>query len=364
MQRPKVLVTGATGKTGGAVVRELLARGFPVRAVVHREDARSTALAKRGAEVAVADLFDPEQMLHAARGTQRAYYLPVFHTHMIQSAVVFALVAREARLESVVHTGQWLSHHAHPAAMTRQTWLVDRLFAEVPGLAHTTLNPGLFADNFLRVIDYAALLGFYPVLTGGGRAAPVSNEDVARVAAAALADPAPHDGKTYRPTGPVAMSGREMAAVLAGVVGHRVLPVDLPFWVFQKVARQQGVDPLEVSGYRHYVEEMRRGAFMAGGGVNDVVRALCGEPAESFETTARRYAAQPFARPTWRNRLRALARFALVPFYPGYDVETWERAKGLPRPASPRLSIDDARWRASHGAAPIEPERAASPAVA
>jgi len=70
----------------------------------------------------------------------------------------------------------------------------------------------MFAYNFLRTIDFAALLGIYPVLSGDGRAAPVSNEDMARVVAVLLAEgPDKHAGRGYRPTGPQLLSAREMA---------------------------------------------------------------------------------------------------------------------------------------------------------
>lgn len=350
MTQPTILVTGATGKTGGAVVDQLVARGVPVRALVRSRDARSERLDRLGVETVVADLFDPDQLLEAMRGIQRAYYLPIFHPYMIQSSVAFAVAARESKIEAVVQMGQWLSHRAHPAVLTRQTWLTDRLFAQLPGVAHTIVNPGLFADNFLRTIDFASLLGFFPILTGEGKCAPVSNEDIARVAVAALMDPAKHAGKSYRPTGPELLSGREMARVVEGVVGHRVLPLSLPFWLFRKVARQQRVNPLEISGFRFYVEEMKRGAFELGGGVTNVVEELTGAPAETFETTARRYAAMPFARQTLGNRLKAFFDFNLTPFYPGYDLTRWDRQKGFPVPPKPSLSVEDARWRSEHGA--------------
>ena len=251
MSKPRILITGATGGTGAAVVSELLGKGFPLRAMVHRRDRRSAALEEKGVEVVVADLYDPDQLLDALRGVQRAYYLPLIEPFMIQSAVAFALAAREAKLEHVVQMSQWTSHRAHPAAMTQQTWLVDRLFAALPGVAHTIFNPGMFAHNFLRTIDFAALLGIYPVLSGEGRAAPVSNEDMGRVAAVLLAEgPAKHAGKSYRPTGPQLLTGREMAGIVAKVVGHRVVPVDLPFWMLGKVARQQGIDPYTISALR------------------------------------------------------------------------------------------------------------------
>jgi uncharacterized protein YbjT (DUF2867 family) len=360
LELPKILVTGATGKTGGAVVAGLVQRGWPVRALVRSRDARSAALDAMGVETVVADMFDSDQLLGAMRGIQRVYFLPLFDRFMIQSAVAFAVAAREAKLEQIVQLGQWLSNSRHPSVLTRQTWLADQLFSMIPGTAHTIVNPGMFADNFLRVIDFAALLGIYPVLSGEGRAAPVSNEDIARVSAAVLTgDPRRHDGKSYRPTGPECLSGREMAAIVARVVGHRVLPVHMPWFLFLKVARMQGVDPFELSSYRCYMEEMSRGTFALDGGVNDVVRELTGGPAEDFETTARRYAAMPFARQTLANRLRAFASFSMVPLCPGYNLDRWERQIGFPVAPTPSLSIDDARWRADHGA-PVAPSVAAA----
>ena len=144
MTKPKILVTGATGGTGYPVVTELLAKGFPVRAAVHKRDARSEALERRGVETVVADLYDPDQMLEALRGVQRAYFLPLVEPFMIQSAVVFAVAAREAKLEHVVQMSQWTSHRAHPTAMTQQTWLVDKLFSEIPGcLRIITCEPSI-----------------------------------------------------------------------------------------------------------------------------------------------------------------------------------------------------------------------------
>lgn len=333
MVQPKFLITGATGKTGGAVAELLARQGALVRAVVRAKDERSASLERMGVEVVAADMFDPDQMLDAMRGTQRAYYLPFFHPYMIQAAANFAVAARTAKLEAIVEMGQWLSHRHHPAIMTRQTWLVDRLFAGLPGIAHLIVNPGMFADNFLRTIDFAALLG---------------TEDIPRVVVALLMAPDRHAGMSYRPTGPKLLSGWDMAAAVAGAVGHRVLPVEMPFWLFCKVAAQQRVDPILISGFRYYIEEMKRGTFEFETGVNDVVEELTGTPADSFEATAQRYASMPFARQTWGNRVKAFVNFNLTPFYPGIDPDRYDRRAGFPMPANPSFSIEDARWREEH----------------
>lgn len=348
MSRPIILVTGATGKTGAAVVRELLARGHRVRALVRTDDARAQALRRLGAEPAVADLYDPLDLSKAMRGVQRAYFVPVFRPYMIQSAAAFAAAAADAGLEHVVQLSQWLSSPDHPSNLTRQTWLVDRMLSGIPGVGHTILNPGMFADNFLRTIDMPANLGVQPVMTGASRSAPVSNEDIARVAAAVLTDPVPHRGKVYRPTGPRLLSGLDIAAVLSRVLGRRVRPVPVPFWLFTKVARAQGVHPFEISSYRHYMNDHRAGAFEADGGVTDVVERLTGTPSEDFETTARRYASLPAARRSLGATLAAWGRFVVAPALPGYNLNRWDELAQTPRASRPTLAVESAFWRESH----------------
>jgi len=357
MQKPRILLTGATGKTGGAVVERLLQEGWPVRALAHRRDARSDRLERLGAEVAFASAHDPDQLAEALKGVQRAYYVPIFAPHATQAAAAFAAAAEGSRLEAVIQLSQWLSHPAHPSILTRETWLIDRLFARIPGVAHIILNPGMFADNFLRTIDMATLLGLFPVLTGNSRSAPVSTEDIAACAVALLRDPEPHAGRSYRPTGPQLLSGRDMAASIARVIGRSVRPVDLPFWMFLKVARLDGINPHEALNWRDYLRDHLAGAFAMGGGVTEVVKELTGRPAEPFDRIAARYAAAPQARRTPANMARFVARMAVLPFVPQLGIDRYARAHGFPAAPSPRLSIEDARWRAEHGiAAPLAAE--------
>jgi len=350
MIKPRILVTGATGKTGGAVVAELLAKGSPVRAAVRVWDARSDRLQRRGAQVVVADLFDPGQLMDAMRGVQRAYYCPPYHPFVIQSASAFAVAARETGLEQIVGLSQWLAGPNHPALMSRQLWLIDRMFAALPGIAHTVVNPGFFADSpYLEMMPFAAHLGVFPLpVAAEGRNAPPSVDDIARVAVAALLDPARHAGKSYRPTGPKLLTVTEMAAVMGQVVGHDVRHVRTPLWMFYKAAKAQGKEPILLGGLKHYFQDHDRGAF-AVGAPNDTIRELTGKDAEDFETIARRHAALPESRQGAGARLAAFARFMAVPILPGMDPAAYERAQGQPVPPAPHLALDDAGWMASHG---------------
>src|SRR5882757_1339712 len=255
MTRPKILVTGATGKTGAIVISELLKAGYPVRAMVHREDGRSERLKAQGAEIAVADMSDVERVARALNGVQRAYYCPPLDPYMIQGAAAFAVAAKEAQLEHIVGLTQWLASPSHPSLMTRQHWLVDRLFSMTPGVAHTVVNPGFFAEVYLVTIGMAANLGVFTWMFGNSRNAPPSNEDIGRVAVAALMDPARHAGKSYHPTGPVLLSAEDMANAVGRAVGRPVKVVPTPIWLFMKAARMSGY-PIDVfSGVRYYIDD-------------------------------------------------------------------------------------------------------------
>jgi uncharacterized protein YbjT (DUF2867 family) len=347
MIKPRIIVTGATGKTGSVVVTELLKTGFPVRALVRREDGRSARLEEQGAEIAVADMNDAERIADALKDVQRAYYCPPTDPYMIQGAVTFAVAAREARLEHIVGLTQWLASPSHPSLMTRQHWLADRLFSMMPRVAHTIVNPGFFADDYLVTIGSCVHLGIFPWIFGNSRNAPPSNEDIARVAVAALMDPARHAGKIYRPTGPELLGAEDMARAIGRAVGRSVKAVPTPAWLFMKAARMSGY-PIDVfSGVRYYIDDHKRGAFELGAPTTDVLD-VTGRPAEDFETIARRYAALPRNQRTFGNWLREFVQFMLAPLRPGFDLDRYDRELRRPFPSAPQFATDSKVWEREH----------------
>ncbi|MGF6933642.1 NAD(P)H dehydrogenase (quinone) [Paraburkholderia sp. UCT70] len=353
MLKPRILVTGATGKTGSVVVAELLKAGYPVRAMVHREDGRSMRLKAQGAEIAVADISDVERVADALKDVQRAYFCPPFDPYMIQGAVAFAVAARESGLEHIVSLTQWLSSPSHPALMTRQLWLVDQLFSMTPGVAHTIVRPGFFADAYLALTGFAAHLGAFPWIFGDSRNAPPSNEDIARVAVAALMDPARHAGKRYRPTGPELLGAEDMAKAIGRAVRRSVKVVPMPIWLFMKAARMGGLPIDLISGVRYYIDDHKRGAFELGAPTTDVPD-VTGQPAEDFETIARRYAALPGNRRTPGNWLRQFAQFVIAPLSPGFDLERYDRELRRPFPSEPQFAPESKVWLREHALAHTE----------
>jgi len=367
MTRPRIIVTGATGKTGSAVTTELLKAGYPVRALVHREDGRSAQLKAQGAEIAVADLSDVERVADALKDVQRAYFCPPYDPYMIQGAVAFAVAAKEARLEQIVGLSQWLASPSHPSLSTRQNWLVDRLFSMTPGVAHTIVNPSFFADTYLVTIGMAAHFGAFPWMYGNSRNAPPSNEDIARVAAAVLMDPARHAGQSYRPSGPALLSAEDMAKAIGRAVGRSVRVVPTPVWLFMKTARMGGM-PIELmSNLRYYIEDHGRGAFEVGAPTTDVLD-VTGRPPEDFETIARRYAALPGNQRTFSNWLSTVAQLLITPLSPGFNFDRYDRELRRPFPSEPQFTRESKVWQRKHtiteAAKPAMPGRDSARAAA
>ncbi len=350
----RILVTGATGKIGGAVAGQLLGQGVTTRAMVHREDARSARLRELGAEVVIADMFDVQQVTDAMAGVDRLYFNPPYHPHALDSAVTFAVAARRAGVEAVVALGQWLASPEHPSLMTRQAWLTDKLFELLPDTAHVAVDPGYFADNYLQLVPLAAQLGVLPTPTGGGRNAPPSNEDIARVAVGALLDPHRHDGRAYRPTGPTLLSGHEIADAVGAALGRRVRHIDVPPSMFMRAvrvnAKRLGADLYFQSSLRHYLPEHGQGTWEVGAPTTHV-RDVAGVEPEDFLTIARRYVTGPESRRTAANFMRQIGNFMLTALTPMHRLDKFDRTQQHPQPAHPRFSGQSPIWRSEHGVA-------------
>ena len=290
MTKPRILVTGATGKTGTPTVYQLIEQGFPVRALVRREDSRSAALARAGAEVVVGSLEDPIDLENAMRGVQRAYFCPPLEPGTLRRATLFAVAAQEARLETVVVLSQWLVDRSHVALHAREKYLSGRVFDWMPGVATITVNPGWFADNYMAAFEAISQFGLMALPLGQGLNAPPSNEDISRVIVGALTRPDDLIGKSLRPTGPQLLSPDQIAETFTRVLGRHVRYQDAPMNLFLKFAKSIGLSDFLIVQLHAFLQDYQRGSF-AIGAPTSVVPDIGGRPAEVLETIIRRYVA-------------------------------------------------------------------------
>src|SRR5262252_664835 len=205
-----ILVTGAAGQVGsvGRILTGLLLdQGFPVRAMVRREDERAESLRGAGAEVLVGDLLEPGDVYHPVSGCRRVYFGMSVSAGYLEAAVTMAAVAREAGVRALVNMSQMTVsemsiQNTTPSHQQRQHWLSEQAFAW-SGLPVVTIRPTMFLESFLQLaVPSVRDRGRIEVPFGRGKTSPVAAADVAHVVAAVLADPAPHLGLIYELTGP------------------------------------------------------------------------------------------------------------------------------------------------------------------
>src|ERR1700733_15536493 len=104
MSNADILVSGATGRTGGAAIDNLLKMDKRVRAYVRADDDRSAVLRKRGIDIAVGDFTDIDDIRAAMEGISSAYFLYPIAPGIIRASAYFAQAATEAGVTAIAST--------------------------------------------------------------------------------------------------------------------------------------------------------------------------------------------------------------------------------------------------------------------
>lgn len=268
-----ILVTGATGNIGSALLKELHACGAgPLRGLT-RDAARATF--PEGVEAVQGDFDEPESLKPALDGVRSLF--------LVSRLGPDAHVLKAARLAGVEHvvlvSSITVQTHPHlgPAG---ENLAVERLLKD-SGMAWTILRPTQFASN--------ALMWAAPIRAGETVRTPYAETglptihpaDIAAVARVALTEPG-HQGWTYALTGPEPVTARQQVEAIAAVLGR-----DVPF---TEIGRQEAhAQMAAVFG----AEAADAVLDVTGGDVNDglltvrdTVARVTGSPARPFRQWA------------------------------------------------------------------------------
>ncbi|WP_131193775.1 NAD(P)H-binding protein [Lichenihabitans psoromatis] len=223
-----VLITGATGDTGRAAVREALALGLVVRAMVHRKDARSDALESLGAEIAFGDLLAIDTIRAAMEGAEAAYFVWPVQPGLINATVNFIQAAKEAGVATVINLSQRSANRNSASNSCRDSYIAEQVF-NWSGLRVVHLRPTFFLEWLLYPWQLPFLQkGILRIPVGKGRHSPIAADDQGRVIAALLANPDKQIGQTIPISGPVEMNHEQMALELTEALGRKIIFQDLP----------------------------------------------------------------------------------------------------------------------------------------
>jgi NAD(P)H dehydrogenase (quinone) len=284
MSEAEILVSGATGRTGGAAIDELLKMGRGLRAYVRSDDERAAALRQRGVDIAVGDFTDIDDIRAAMEGIRSAYFLHPLAPGIIGAAAYFAQAAKEAG----VNMSQISARRESTSHAAQDHWISERVF-DWSGVPTTHLRPTFFADwlvypHFAKEIWAKKKIEF-PF--ENGRHAPIATDDQGRVIAHILAHPEGHEGKVYTLHGPVEMNHTEIAAVMSEVLGAKVEYAPTSIEEFkEKMEQLYKFPPFLVQHLVEVAQNYREGIFA---GANDVVEKITGTPALSVAAFIDKY---------------------------------------------------------------------------
>lgn len=235
-----ILVTGATGAQGGALVPLLLQKGFAVRALT-RNPAKPAgqALAALGAEVVAGDLDDEASLARACAGAYGVFSVQNFwekgvgHDREVEQGCKLARAAKQANVQHFVQTSVANCEQAPGVLHFESKYKIEQ-YIDSLGLPRTFLREVFFLENFTQ-----------PVMTSGAKKAMdpywilptiiglldkdthfhmISVQDIAWFAADIFADPQRYLGTHLDVAGDV-LTGAQMQAIYRKVTGRRLLPV-------------------------------------------------------------------------------------------------------------------------------------------
>jgi uncharacterized protein YbjT (DUF2867 family) len=280
MSEAQFLVSGATGRTGGAAIDELLKMGKRVRAYVRSDNEKAAALQARGVDIAIGDFTDIDAIRAAMEGIRSAYFLHPIAPGIISASAYFAQAAKEAGVSAIVNMSQISARRESASHAAQDHWVAERVF-DWSGVATTHLRPTFFADwlvypHFAKEIWAKKTIEF-PF--ANGRHAPIATDDQGRVIAHVLANPKGHEGKVYTLHGPVEMNHTEIAAAMSDVLGAKIAYAPTSIEDFkQKMEQLYKFPPFLVQHLVEVAQNYRDGIFA---GSNDSVEKITGTPALS-----------------------------------------------------------------------------------
>jgi len=151
--RDMILITGATGNQGGAIARQLLSKGYRVRAMTRNPDsAKAKALAALGAEVVRGEFDEPESLERALEGAWGAYSVQnTWESGVVreeEQGKLFAELARRKEVAHFVYSSVGSAHRTTGVPHFDNKWRIEEKIRALAFPSYTILRPAFFMDNF------------------------------------------------------------------------------------------------------------------------------------------------------------------------------------------------------------------------
>lgn len=279
-----ILVTGAAGKTGRAVLQSLRSKGEIVGALVHSMEQKEIVSSLGVRDVVIGDMNSTATMERAVQGVRAVYHIcPNVSPDEVAIGQAAIKAARKAGVEhfvfhSVLKPGtEAMPHHWNKLRVEEQ--LIQS------ALPYTILQPAAYMQNILVHWESIINEGIFPVpYPADTRLSLVDLQDVAQAAVKVLTEPG-HNFSTYELVGVEGLSQTAIADILSQELARPVKVSLVPLAIWQDQARKRGLGDYQIETLLSMFHFYHRYNFL---GNPQVLRWLLDRPPSSFSAFVKR----------------------------------------------------------------------------
>jgi uncharacterized protein YbjT (DUF2867 family) len=233
-----ILVTGATGKQGGAALHHLKQRGFSVRALVRNpEGQKARELENNGVEVVRGDFDDPQSMERALDGADGAYSVQAWQggpETEIRQGIAFAEAANRQEVGHFVYSSVAAADLNTGIPHFESKGAIEQRLRQI-GIAWTIFRPVFFMENWLAMRDGIDAGAIMLPLSPQTRLQMIAVDDIGAFAALAFEHPGRWHNRAFELAGD-ALSMTDLADAFSRASGREVRYQQVPWDQFEQRA--------------------------------------------------------------------------------------------------------------------------------
>ncbi len=271
-----ILLTGATGKTGNELARQLHSADIPFSAIARSRE-KAAELLDMEADVVFGDLEDRDFLSASMAGIEKAVLIMPNVENQLNVEKQFIDVAKEAGVQHIVYQSSLESIPGSTNPIT-SIHVATEEYLRASGLSWTMIRPGFFMQTFAASAPRIKESGNIVLPLGNATLCATDLRDVAAIMVKVLTEPG-HENQSYDITGPELITMEEIAGRFSKVLGREYKYVDLPLDAFKGALQKAGFNDWRINAVACELNSIANGSLDH---TTDTVRELLGREANTI----------------------------------------------------------------------------------